>query len=461
MEILENIFRSGRIDKPHRYKIESKSVVFVGVIGTDYEKLESISKGYENTTIIMMGDFGFGLNPENVEENILRDKIEFHLKKNSNYLVFLNGDRDNPSTMKGLKSRLINTRIFIPDNYEQFYINDLAYLCIGGATPFDLHNVVEDSTYFRNVALGRSKIVEDSLDIHTIFSHTSPNFCSPVDIEKLIHKSTPNSIELLEEINSEREQLAETIKNIKPKYLITSHFEDESLFEIKENIKCKHLSRNEEWVFSEDAWKHLEQINTPKDNHTKEIPSEPINNNKKNYKLKSDNSLICIDFEMECQNFSEVLEEALHLLGWSVSEDVSEEVLEDVSEDVLEEKPPEVNIVETITMETHNKESEERDDVIPPPSKSKRIPIVKFFKNNNVDPDFDEVFYKNFYSNHNLENFYQPRCKEKNISDRQRLFYHYKFVLKDETKHKNEEEFRKNRKETLLKNKKFKVYEMS
>lgn len=50
--------------------------------------------------------------------------------------------------------------------------------------------------------------------------------------------------------------------------------------------------------------------------------------------------------------------------------------------------------------------------------------IRDFFKSHSVDTDFDEVFYEKEYPE--TKGFYQPFCEKNGISDRQRLFYHFK-----------------------------------
>ena len=52
------------------------------------------------------------------------------------------------------------------------------------------------------------------------------------------------------------------------------------------------------------------------------------------------------------------------------------------------------------------------------------ITIEEFYKNNKVDQDFDHTFYQKIYPE--TKEFYQPHCSHNNISDRQRLFYHWK-----------------------------------
>lgn len=54
-----------------------------------------------------------------------------------------------------------------------------------------------------------------------------------------------------------------------------------------------------------------------------------------------------------------------------------------------------------------------------------QISIEEFYKNHKIDDDFDGEFYSVEYPE--TKNFYQPHCKENNIDDRHRLFYHWYF----------------------------------
>lgn len=65
--------------------------------------------------------------------------------------------------------------------------------------------------------------------------------------------------------------------------------------------------------------------------------------------------------------------------------------------------------------------------------------IKEFFEKRSVDEDFDEVFYQKQYPE--TKNFYQPFCIKNNISDRQRLFYHY--IHYGSNLYKNLKEFNK------------------
>ena len=50
--------------------------------------------------------------------------------------------------------------------------------------------------------------------------------------------------------------------------------------------------------------------------------------------------------------------------------------------------------------------------------------IHEFLEKNKVHPDFDENFYMERYEG--VANFYQPHCNENHITDKERLYYHYK-----------------------------------
>lgn len=49
--------------------------------------------------------------------------------------------------------------------------------------------------------------------------------------------------------------------------------------------------------------------------------------------------------------------------------------------------------------------------------------IEEFYKIHTLDKDFDEIIYQNKYPE--TKDFYQPHCKDNNIDDKHRLFYHY------------------------------------
>jgi GR25 family glycosyltransferase involved in LPS biosynthesis len=67
--------------------------------------------------------------------------------------------------------------------------------------------------------------------------------------------------------------------------------------------------------------------------------------------------------------------------------------------------------------------------------------IKQFYETNTIENDFDEIFYQKEYPK--TKQFYQPYCKNNNIDDKHRLYYHYK--LYGENKYKNLEEKNKNK----------------
>jgi hypothetical protein len=56
--------------------------------------------------------------------------------------------------------------------------------------------------------------------------------------------------------------------------------------------------------------------------------------------------------------------------------------------------------------------------------RSKPKNIKEFYEQNNIDASFDPKFYQSIYPE--TKDFYQPYCKQNNIDDAHRLFYHYK-----------------------------------
>ena len=49
--------------------------------------------------------------------------------------------------------------------------------------------------------------------------------------------------------------------------------------------------------------------------------------------------------------------------------------------------------------------------------------IVEFYKTHQVDDDFDEFFYSEYYPE--TADFYKKYCSNNNIDDRHRLFFHW------------------------------------
>jgi hypothetical protein len=58
------------------------------------------------------------------------------------------------------------------------------------------------------------------------------------------------------------------------------------------------------------------------------------------------------------------------------------------------------------------------------------INIEDFYKNNILDKNFDEVFHQEQFPE--TKDFYQPYCKENNIDDKRRLYFHYYFYCQRE-----------------------------
>ena len=111
-----------------------------------------------------------------------------------------------------------------------------------------------------------------------------------------------------------------------------------------------------------------------------------------------------IEVDLSAKSDFDALVESLSKLGWVVSKT---------------DKP--------------KKESPPVNTELKPPT------IFEFYKNNKeVDEDFDDEFYAKRYPS--LKDFYQPKCKDSDISDRKRLFYHYEFYGKNGKFMKNPKE---------------------
>lgn len=64
--------------------------------------------------------------------------------------------------------------------------------------------------------------------------------------------------------------------------------------------------------------------------------------------------------------------------------------------------------------------------------------IIEFYKNNKLDINFDEVLYQE--QSPETKNFYQPYCRNNNIDDKHRLYFHYRLYGKIETNSATERE---------------------
>lgn len=49
--------------------------------------------------------------------------------------------------------------------------------------------------------------------------------------------------------------------------------------------------------------------------------------------------------------------------------------------------------------------------------------IISFYKNNNINNNFNEILYKVVYPE--TVDFYQPYCRDNSIDDKHRLYFHY------------------------------------
>jgi hypothetical protein len=76
--------------------------------------------------------------------------------------------------------------------------------------------------------------------------------------------------------------------------------------------------------------------------------------------------------------------------------------------------------------------------------------IIEFYEKNLIEKNFDDEFY--ITQTGDIKSFYQPYCRENSITERQRLFYHYVFFVKNLVLYGCREEFEKLKKEEIKKN---------
>lgn len=432
--------RYSAVEKPYRIQ-NKKSVVFLGDLNGSFAHLNEACAKNNSCAIIAHGNLHLGINPIESELMMLEGMIQDNLKKNDNTLVYVRGSRDSGKRVEELRNRLLFTNIFIPKTNELFYINDKTFLAIGGGIPFDRSQRIIGESYWG-----------EGVDIHTIpptmpaidvlVTYSSPAVCAPVDLGPLVLERFKEKDEtLLEDIEMDRKRLYQQFDKLKPALHVCSYFNIKRTETIGD---CTHrcLSIREEWIVDIDEIPtstdttiyntiEVDEIKTTPDENTNTtlntMPEEPNNppstEEEKLFRFQlkkineTDDSVMTFTFTGKTYN--EVAEKAFAKLGCTF-----------------------VRLIDgkEIGNNKANKANNNTKD---------RISMVKFFKENEIDPEFDLDFYM---SQHDIveskkiyENFYQPRCKEKGISDLQRLYYHYFFFGKERGKAKNKEEYNQRR----------------
>jgi hypothetical protein len=144
----------------------------------------------QDTLIIVAGDCGFGFHTIEYYEQLYRTKMNKHLSRNNNTILFIRGNHDDPTYFDGKK---FNHRraICIPD-YSLVKTASHIILCIGGAISIDRiwrkrmmeqHNKPlyweKEKPVLDTEKL--NEITNGGIKIDTVITHSCPSFCKPTD----------------------------------------------------------------------------------------------------------------------------------------------------------------------------------------------------------------------------------------------------------------------------------------
>lgn len=212
--------------------IESKYLCFIGDIHGEFRaivnKFTSPSYELEDTTFIVLGDFGVGFEKPGYYD-LIYEKIKDKLEKSNCYLYGIRGNHDDPVYYKKDGICLNYERFKTLPDYEVITWNDKRILPIGGAVSIDFQErLIENAKLAGNGSSHRVWWPEENLkeisfenlprDIDIIISHEAPESCGPVAIRGGI------DLHKFQEILKGREYLRKVLLELHPKQWYFGHY---------------------------------------------------------------------------------------------------------------------------------------------------------------------------------------------------------------------------------------------
>lgn len=219
----------------------------IGDIHGDFNFLiNKINELPNDSIIIQVGDFGVGFTTK--EKNLRQlNYINSQLEKNNQKLYTYRGNHDNPDFFKG--NYIFSNLELLPD-YSVRYIGNKKCLFIGGGISIDRYHRTEGVSYWSDegVVLDEDKI--ENCDV--LFIHTTGTKQAPRGFSSFVHscaredKKHPifGKINLIKQLEEERQKIDRIIELSKPKNLFYGHFHA-SIIEEVDGIKCRLLDINE------------------------------------------------------------------------------------------------------------------------------------------------------------------------------------------------------------------------
>lgn len=198
-------------------------------------------KNITNANIIICGDFGIGFHKINYYITIF-NKINKPLKNNNIHIYAFRGNHDDPKYFSDndLREAVLKstTQIHIVDDYDIIKNDEHTILCIGGARSVDKSdrwkwdNVTQkqipygwwEGEMIKDIPDTFDKFIcENNLNIDTICTHSSPEFCEPLSKSGLEFWSKYDET-LIEDCDNERKLLANIYDKLKDKHEIKQWF---------------------------------------------------------------------------------------------------------------------------------------------------------------------------------------------------------------------------------------------
>lgn len=197
------------------------------VLGDLHGDLEVIYKfiqkfNISNTTILQVGDFGYGFSSEQLEH------LDNYLKSTSNNLFVVRGNHDNyynhnPLYGKPEYTYRIDCISFL-NNRRTLMWRNKKILCIGGAISIDRKVRVRDVSWWEQEAVEVIDIDRLEKDIDIVIAHTNPASFKPYGFNALCQHYFKNDPELENELIVEREYMQSIFEYINPKLWVHGHF---------------------------------------------------------------------------------------------------------------------------------------------------------------------------------------------------------------------------------------------
>lgn len=195
-------------------------VYAIGDIHGNNDAIIRLNKLVKDSTIISVGDYGIGFQQNKKKEERIQQNLNDELQVNSNKLLVVRGNHDDPSYFRKETSLKLSNIEFLED-YALRDFNGFRILFVGGAISVDRKYRRQGVSYWEDevFVLNKDKIQECDI----LITHSAPSWVGPCD--KLdISGFCANDFSLWDECVKERKDIDELIKLSKAKKHYCGHF---------------------------------------------------------------------------------------------------------------------------------------------------------------------------------------------------------------------------------------------